>query len=617
MTVISPETLRAQFTAALDVVALLPDPIDRPTLERLAECAAAAASHPRHPMGVRILLLEGEEKEQLVAALAEAIARQWESGDHGPSGLAADAVLHAPVIAIVLNLIPSWESPGTLARVAAVAHNLQLFAHAEGLATYRIGRAHVVSDSVLVFAERHLGAEAAGAELVSVLAIGKAAPAPATALVRSPLTTAPAPAVRWAASPSAQKSEYVDPARPPAPVLRARGEERVLIADPQRCARSRLGQQLRAAGYEVGEAATAAEVGAQIRSGDYHLALIADYLPDAPGIEVVRRHLRQEGQSHIPALIVTSRRDAAFRIAGLAAGVDYYLRRPVLPVELYTVTRLLLDRHRLVEDLQDANREQARLLRELRQAQTQLVQHAKMAALGQLVAGVAHEVNTPLGAVVSNNDLFLRRLPRLVDVSQREAVIEETDRLRRLAEVSREACARIQQVVHTLRTFARVDSEEAQPIDLHQCLDTTLSLIAHLTQPTIDVVRRYGELPAVSARPNQLNQVLMNLLVNACQAMGEHGTLTVTTTSFGDEIELRVADTGVGIPTPNLAKIFDPGFTTKGPAVGTGLGLAIAYQIITEHGGQILVDSEPGRGSEFTVRLPVHRPARAAAAPLP
>ena len=166
-----------------------------------------------------------------------------------------------------------------------------------------------------------------------------------------------------------------------------------------------------------------------------------------------------------------------------------------------------------------------------------------------------------------------------------------------------------------LRDRTRVDSEEAQAIDLHQSLDTTLSLIAHLTQPKIDVGRRYGDLPAVSVRPNQLNQVLMNLLVNACQAMGDHGTLTVTTSSFGDEIELRVADTGVGIPSLNLAKIFDPGFTTKGPAVGTGLGLAIAYQIITEHGGQIVVDSEPGRGSEFTVRLPVHRPARVASAP--
>lgn len=598
------DELQARFRGALAIDALSPEPIERPALERLVAAAVAASAHPRQSPAVRVLILEGEEKEALVAQLAEAIARHWEGGDTAPSGLASDAILRAPVLAVVLNLVPSWESPGTLSRAAAVAHNLQLFAAEEGLGAYRVVRAHVVSESVLAFAERHLGSEAVSAELVSLLAIGRPA---ALQLQRDPLP--PPSVVRFGDTPVARVGACGEPPRAPAPVLRANGVERILVADPQHCARSRLVAMLTAAGYEVELAATAAEVRTKVREGNLHLALIAESLPDAPGIEVVRRHLRgAEAHGQIPALIVTSRRDAAYRIAGLAAGVDYYLRRPILPVELYTVTRLLLDRHRLVEDLQDANREQARLLRELRQAQTQLVQHAKMAALGQLVAGVAHEVNTPLGAVVSNNDLFLRRLPRLNDASDRSSVFEETERLRRLAEVSREACARIQQVVHTLRTFARVDHEDPQAIDLHQSLDTTLALIAHLTQPNIDVVRRYGELPPVSVRPNQLHQVLMNLLVNACQAMGERGTLTLTTESYGDEIELRVTDTGVGIPTDNLQKIFDPGFTTKGPAVGTGLGLAIVYQIVTEHGGQILVDSEPGKGSEFTVRLPVHRP---------
>ncbi len=608
-----PSRIAAQLRAAGAVEAFLPEPIERRVVEELAREAVELGGLVRAAPPVRILLVDGDEREQLIAALAEAIARRWEGGDTAPSGLASDAVLRAPVLAIVLNLQPSWESPGALTGAALVVHNLQLLTDSAGLAAARLWRADIVSESVLAFCERYLGPEAAAAELVSVLAIGRPADRRESEAPRSE----PPSLVSWAARTLDPQRASGEPLRAPAPVLRSRGHERLLIADPQPCTRSRLARQLTAAGYQVVEVSSAAEARREVAEGDLQLALIADFLPDAQGIEVVRRDLRSDGAQQIPALVLTSRRDAAFRIAGLAAGVDYYLRRPILAVELYTVVRLLLDRHRLVGDLQRANREQARLLRELRQAQTQLVQHAKMASLGQLVAGVAHEVNTPLGAMASNNDLALRRLPRILEAPSREALVEEVERLRRLGEVSREACNRIQQVVATLRSFARVEHEEPAPIDLHQSLDTTLSLIAHLTQPRIEVVRRYGELPPLWVRPNQLHQVLMNLLVNACQAMGEGGTLTLTTESFGDEIELRIADTGVGIPPANLQRIFDPGFTTKGPAVGTGLGLAIVYQIVAEHGGQILVDSEPGRGSEFTLRLPARRPALTAAAPRP
>jgi signal transduction histidine kinase len=236
-----------------------------------------------------------------------------------------------------------------------------------------------------------------------------------------------------------------------------------------------------------------------------------------------------------------------------------------------------------------------------------LVQHAKMAALGQLVAGVAHEINTPLAAVVNNNDLFLRIFARM-----RQGRVEERDlaAIEDLSKVTRLACARMSDIVRTLRTFARLDEADVKSVDLHEGIESTLVLVAHLTKSGIAVERRYGELPRVECHPNQINQVFMNLCVNACQAMGERGTLTITTRAVdyhqGDAVEVRIKDSGVGIARDKLSRIFDPGFTTKGAPLGTGLGLSIVYQIVEGHGGEIAVASEPGVGTEFTVKLPVH-----------
>jgi signal transduction histidine kinase len=286
----------------------------------------------------------------------------------------------------------------------------------------------------------------------------------------------------------------------------------------------------------------------------------------------------------------------------LSAGVDYYLRKPVNAVELFTAARILLDRHRLVEDLRRANVELERLLGELRATQGRLVQHAKMAALGQLVAGVAHEINTPLAAVVNNNDLFMR-----IFVRMRQGNITERDlaAVEDLSKVTRLACARMTDIVRTLRTFARLDEAEVKAVDLHEGLESTLVLIAHLTKSGIVVERSYGELPRVECHPNQINQVFMNLCVNACQAMGERGTLRIATRALGDEVEVAIGDTGIGIPKERLPRIFDPGFTTKGATLGTGLGLSIVYQIVEGHGGEIAVDSDVGMGTRFTVKLPV------------
>jgi signal transduction histidine kinase len=348
------------------------------------------------------------------------------------------------------------------------------------------------------------------------------------------------------------------------------------------------------------------------------LLVVGDTLPDTSGLELVRR-LRRAGEP-APVIMTTVRRDSAFRIAGLTAGADYYLRKPVNAVELYTAARILLDRHRLVEDLKSANSELERLIEEVRKAQSRLVQSAKMAALGQLVAGVAHEINTPLAAVVSNNDLFLRCFHRLrealkvapVSLEDRSTVERDLSAVEELTAVTREACVRMTGIVRTLRTFARLDEADVKAVDLHEGLESTLVLVAHLLKGGITVQRHYGQLPGVECHSNQINQVFMNLIVNACQAMGEQGTLTLSTRAVGDEVEVQIGDTGHGIPQERLGSIFDPGFTTKGPTIGTGLGLSIVYQIVSGHGGEILVESEVDHGTTFTLRLPI-RHVRAAA----
>jgi signal transduction histidine kinase len=241
-----------------------------------------------------------------------------------------------------------------------------------------------------------------------------------------------------------------------------------------------------------------------------------------------------------------------------------------------------------------------------------LVMQAKLASLGQLVAGVAHEINTPLGAVVSNNDLFRRCFRRLRQHVEARGLLSDPliardlGAVEELAEVTRAACGRITGIVRELRTFARLDEADRKAVDLHEGLESTLVLINHLTKGRIEVRREYGDLPPVECHPNQLNQVFMNLLVNASQAIEGPGAITLTTWYEPQTCLAHVAvtDTGSGISAEHVARIFDPGFTTKGAGVGTGLGLAICYQIVGAHGGRIGVESVQGKGTTFVVSLP-------------
>jgi len=264
------------------------------------------------------------------------------------------------------------------------------------------------------------------------------------------------------------------------------------------------------------------------------------------------------------------------------------------------------DRKRSLEDLERAHAE-------LRAAQAQLVQSEKMASLGMLVAGIAHEINTPVGAIASMHDTLTRSVEKLragvtelcsgdPAVARRFeplfALIHDADR------VITSGVERVTTIVRRLRSFARLDEAELKEADINEGIEDTLTLIQHEVKRGITVDRQFGELPKIWCFPGRLNQVFLNLLVNARQAIEGRGTITVATSFVDHHVVVRISDTGVGIPPEHLKRVFDPGFTTKGVGVGTGLGLSICYGIVEDHYGDIRAESAPGRGTTFTVRIP-------------
>jgi len=243
---------------------------------------------------------------------------------------------------------------------------------------------------------------------------------------------------------------------------------------------------------------------------------------------------------------------------------------------------------------------------ELRDTQAQLVQAEKMKSLGQLVAGVAHELNNPIGFVHANLQLLDEYIDKLIEGQRSES---DTGRIQeaigRLLKRSREGTERVKKIVQDLRTFSRMDQAEVQVVDLHEEIDRTLALMEPRLKNNIRVVRDYGDLPRVRCNPGQLNQVFLNLLINACDAIGKDGEIHVRTRPAANGVRLEFGDDGPGIPLEIQSRIFDPFFTTKPVGVGTGLGLSLSHGIIERHGGRISVRSQPGQGATFTIELPL------------
>ena len=263
-------------------------------------------------------------------------------------------------------------------------------------------------------------------------------------------------------------------------------------------------------------------------------------------------------------------------------GVSSQLGSAIIQAELYKKNE------QMVEDL-------THTLEELRATQLQLINSEKMASLGQLVAGVAHEINTPVASIKSNNEITKKLISKIKDNDIAELFKEVND-------IDAEAIARINGLVVSLRKFVRLDEAELQEADINKEIDLTLDLIRHETKNRIQIIKNYGNLPPIKCYPNMLNQVFMNILVNAAHAIKKEGTIIIDTEYSKKNLTVKIKDNGCGIEHPE--KIFDAGYTTKGVGVGTGLGLAISQKIVEKHKGKIQVKTKKNIGSEFCITIP-------------
>ncbi|MCU1238932.1 MAG: Signal transduction histidine kinase [Candidatus Solibacter sp.] len=400
---------------------------------------------------------------------------------------------------------------------------------------------------------------------------------------------------------------------------------------------------LRSHGYEVETAASGPEGLDKLASRSFDCVLVDLIMPGMDGIEVCRRisGMRYTLQRSAAVIMLTSSDTNEDMTRGLEAGADDFVCKSgdltILRVRIRALLRRRLfedENRRIVEELKTkemetlranagreaaearaamadalvhANRNLQEANRRLKETQAQLVQTEKMASLGQLVAGLAHEINNPLAFVVNNLYTVETGLDRIAPEAEphlSEPSLAKMRKVRtRLREMG-EGLDRIKELVVNLRTFSRLDEGEFKTIDIGDSIDSVLVLLNHKMNGRIQVDRHYGPGRSLSCYAGRLNQVFMNLIANAVDAIPRNGKIVITTSQSDDEYCISVRDNGKGIPEAIRGRIFDPFFTDKPIGQGTGLGLAISYGIVQDHHGSIEVHSQEGAGSEFSVRIP-------------
>lgn len=379
--------------------------------------------------------------------------------------------------------------------------------------------------------------------------------------------------------------------------------------------------------FRVRTARSGSEALAAIGTGVVpHLILLDVMMPDMDGYAVLRKLRESPAFSDIPVIFVTALDSREDERRGLELGAVDYITKPISPAVVLARVRTQIDAKAARDSLKKAN---LHGVHALEQAHLQRMQSNKMAAIGQLAAGVAHEINNPIAFVGSNLgslDDYLQDLFSIIEAYENASTLagsdnafDEARRLRRelnydylkkdVADLLRESSGgieRVRKIVMDLKNFSRIDSPDWEWGDIHECLDSTLNIVWNELKYHCRVTKNYGSLPQIRCLPSQLNQVFMNLLVNAGQAIEGNGEITITTECVGDAaVRVKISDTGGGIEPHALASVFDPFYTTKPVGKGTGLGLSLTWGIVERHGGKIEVTSEPGNGATFTVTLPV------------
>ena len=432
----------------------------------------------------------------------------------------------------------------------------------------------------------------------------------------------------------------------------------ILIVDDNSANLGVLSDALSQAGFEVRVAKSGKMALERVKYALPDLILLDVMMPEMDGFETCRRLQANPETTHIPVIFMTALSDTANKVEGFQLGAVDYITKPFQQEEVLARVKLHLKLHVLAEKLEEKNLlleqkvvEVSKAYEDLQQMQIKLIQSEKMSGLGQLAAGIAHEINNPINFIAGNlghaqeyahnllkiihlyQEDYVKPTPRIqAAIDEIELEFLEEDFIKILNSINL-GTQRIQEIVKSMRIFSRVDEAEVKTVNIHEGIDSTLTLLHHRLKakpdhPEIELIKKYGQLPQVECHAGQLNQVFMNIISNAIDALDESNQqrsfaeiqqhpnrIQISTKVIDDNwVAIHISDNGRGVCETVGSKVFDPFFTTKPIGKGTGLGLSISYQIIVEkHGGRLYCQPVSGKGIEFVIEIPIRQQASQAA----